>query len=133
MCLTQSQLESHNEWTGFADMSGRRFPIHGWLGVPLKDGQGTNLGLVDLSDKYGEEEFTKTDGEILVQLAEMASIAIENCRLSESLYREREQWTTANADLQQFVYSVSHDLQEPIRMIVAYSELLVRGCGGPRK
>lgn len=34
----------------------------------------------------------------------------------------------ANSDLEQFAYSASHDLQEPIRNIVVYSEILSRQC-----
>jgi serine phosphatase RsbU (regulator of sigma subunit)/anti-sigma regulatory factor (Ser/Thr protein kinase) len=61
-----------------------RTPVRGGgrLTAPLIDRAGTALGVVELSDKR-EGEFTEEDESILVQLAHMASVAIENARLYE--------------------------------------------------
>jgi PAS domain S-box-containing protein len=38
--------------------------------------------------------------------------------------------TTTNAELQHFAYALTHDLQEPIRMVVNFTQLLARECEG---
>jgi PAS domain S-box-containing protein len=58
----------------------------GWLAAPLATRDGRNLGLIHLSHKIGGE-FTPDDEAILVQLAHMASVAIDNVRL----YREAQE------------------------------------------
>ncbi len=52
----------------------------GWLAAPLVTRDGRNLGLIHLSNKIGGE-FSSDDEAIVVQLAHMASVAIDNVRL----------------------------------------------------
>jgi GAF domain-containing protein len=80
--MTQAELEAHPAWHGFGKAAGRHPPMRGWLAAPLTGRHGRNIGLIQLSDKY-EGDFTEEDEAVLVQLAQMASIAIENVR-SES-------------------------------------------------
>ena len=39
---------------------------------------------------------------------------------------KEEELRRANDDLQQFAYSASHDLQEPIRNVAVYSEIMAK-------
>jgi serine phosphatase RsbU (regulator of sigma subunit)/anti-sigma regulatory factor (Ser/Thr protein kinase) len=57
-------------------------PADGWLTFPLIDREGRRLGLIKVADKQ-EGEFTENDKSILLQLAQMASAALENARLYE--------------------------------------------------
>jgi PAS domain S-box-containing protein len=60
--------------------------LHSWLAAPLVTRDGRNLGLIHLSHKVSGE-FSADDEAILVQLAHMASVAIDNVRL----YREAQE------------------------------------------
>jgi serine phosphatase RsbU (regulator of sigma subunit)/anti-sigma regulatory factor (Ser/Thr protein kinase) len=67
---------------GAGDAPGRPLRDGGRLSAPLIARDGRPRGLIALSGKR-EGEFTEEDESILVQLAHMASVAIENARLYE--------------------------------------------------
>jgi signal transduction histidine kinase/DNA-binding response OmpR family regulator len=125
MRLTQAQLEAHPHWRGFGQEARKHPPLRGWLAAPLVGRNGKNIGLIQLSDKY-EGEFTKEDEAILVQLAQMASVAIENTRLYEAEQNARNQAEEANRVKDEFLAILSHELRSPLNAILGWSKILLK-------
>jgi PAS domain S-box-containing protein len=114
--LTQAELEVHPAWRGFGAHPAERPPLRGWLAVPLVGRNGRNLGLIQLSDRH-EGDFTADDEAILLQLARLAAVAIENARLmAES--------QAANRAKDEFLAVMSHELRTPLTAVLGWTQML---------
>lgn len=121
--MTQGELESHPRWCGFGNEANKHPPMRGWLAAPLIGRDGRSIGLIQLSDKY-EGEFTLEDEAILMQLVQIASIAIENVQLYIASQQARAEAEAANRIKDEFLAVLSHELRTPLNPILGWSKLL---------
>src|SRR5207244_3857721 len=78
---------------------------------------GKNMGLIQLSDRF-EGELTEGDEALLVQFAQMASIAIENGQFFKAAQEARAEAEAANRMKDQFLTTLSHELRTPLNAIL---------------
>ena len=114
--LGEAEAPQHPAWN---DSAQGALPRRGYLAVPLLGQGGRNLGLVQLSDKLGGD-FTADDEAVLVQLAAMASLSMENARLYGSLQE-------ASQRKDEFLATLAHELRNPLAPIGNAIALLRKG------
>jgi signal transduction histidine kinase len=85
------------------------------LAVPLLSREGRNMGVVQVS-RSAPSAFEDQDEDLLLQLAQMASVAIENALFSEA----RE----ANRLKDEFIATVSHELRTPLNALRSWTYVL---------
>ena len=91
--LTHTELTAHPGWQGFGTEAPKHPPMRGWLAVPLIGKDGHNYGLLQLSDKYNDADFTEEDEQHLQQLAQLTATTLDLLRAryqEQSIGRARE-------------------------------------------
>jgi PAS domain S-box-containing protein len=97
------------------DRNGKEIPIDD-SAAPIHDSTGSLIGVVLVFRDVSERR--RAEKEIEAGRAELA-------RSNEALLR-------SNTDLERFAYAVSHDLQEPLRTIASFTQLLLRDISSPK-
>jgi PAS domain S-box-containing protein len=113
MVLREGNIIGLANHTNLTAKNGRTLPIDD-SAAPIRDADGKLCGVVlvfrDVTARRESER------------------AIE--RGIEALRMREQELTRANEDLSQFAFAASHDLQEPLRMISSYSQLLLKNYRG---
>jgi PAS domain S-box-containing protein len=111
-------------------------PVVSYLAAPVISRSGNVLGGLFFGHSL-PARFTMRHEAIVMGIAAQAAIAMDNAQLFEKAQRvqqqlehSNEELRRANRDLESFAYSASHDLQEPLRNVAIYSQLLNQQYSG---
>jgi signal transduction histidine kinase/ActR/RegA family two-component response regulator len=119
--LTHDELLRHPAFRHFGKHADDHPPLRGLLVAPLIGRDGRNLGVVQLSDKL-EGDFTADDESILMQLAQMASVAVESALVFDDL-------RLADHRKDHFLATLAHELRNPLSPLTAAAQLLAADPG----
>ncbi len=121
-------VDDYSAWPGrSAQFAGD--PFHATIGAPLPVGSEV-MGVIGASYTEPGRTFGPAEVDLLSRFAQLASIALDNARLHESLQETNAQLREALQAKEEMIQNVSHELRTPLTLIKGYAETLLGGVFG---
>ena len=129
---TPSQAAIENGCCLFAEGVSDRFPgdallesmgVRGYVGHAINDRDGHVIGLLCAMSRRPLQSWACWR-DVMGILAARAAAEIERCQAESRLHEYARSLERKNVELEEFTHLASHDMQEPIRKVVSFGNLL---------
>ncbi len=93
--------------------------------------KGQAIGVLELESWDEERNYSQSEINLALTLANQAAVALDNARLYEEQRQITEQLRELDQLKSQFLANMSHELRTPLNSIIGFSRVIMKGIDGP--